>query len=282
MKVRTITALVIIAVVVPLTYLGGWYSVLLMALFIGGGVYELMNVRTEKEWPKYFRVVNYVFAFAMLFWGFIIHFVNTGIIEIPPDFLVHINTVFICMYLAVLLSFEVTHHTISIMDVFYIFTITLLLVVAGQAFFFIRNTLGILTIIYVLLVTYSNDTFALLIGTKWGKHKLAPVISPKKTWEGAIGGAVGATLIGTLYYLIFPLFASALNIFYALLMSFILAIGAIFGDLIFSSIKRFFKIKDFGAIFPGHGGILDRVDSLLFNLMVFISFYALITGGMFI
>ena len=80
MKVRTITALVIIAVVVPLTYLGGWYSVLLMALFIGGGVYELMNVRTEKEWPKYFRVVNYVFAFAMLFWGFIIHFVNTDII----------------------------------------------------------------------------------------------------------------------------------------------------------------------------------------------------------
>ena len=65
-------------------------------------------------------------------------------------------------------------------------------------------------------------------------------------------------------------------------MSFFLAISGICGDLIFSSIKRHYNIKDFGTIFPGHGGILDRVDSLLFNVLTFVAIYALATGGVFV
>jgi phosphatidate cytidylyltransferase len=125
-----------------------------------------------------------------------------------------------------------------------------------------------------------SDAFAYYFGLSFGKHKLAPIISPKKTWEGAIAGVAMAALLGTLVFVLLPFggFPTWLMFF----ISAALGAGAIIGDLIFSSIKRYFGLKDFGVIFPGHGGILDRVDSLLFNLMAFLAMIALITGGVFI
>ncbi len=124
---------------------------------------------------------------------------------------------------------------------------------------------GQFLVLLPLVAAWGSDTCALFAGMAFGKHKLAPVVSPKKTVEGAIGGVVGATLLMLLVVYLFNRFAN-LEIDYAAaaLMG---AVGAVIGqvgDLSFSIIKRQTGIKDYSHIFPGHGGVLDRFDSVIF------------------
>lgn len=117
---------------------------------------------------------------------------------------------------------------------------------------------------YLIFAAWGTDTFGYFVGINFGKHKLTK-ISPKKSIEGSIGGIVGATII-TLAYTFFinkytNIDISYLNIF---ILTPILSILSQFGDLVASSIKRYVDIKDFGNLIPGHGGILDRIDSLMF------------------
>jgi len=109
------------------------------------------------------------------------------------------------------------------------------------------------------LLIWSNDTFAYLIGRKFGKHKLFERISPKKTWEGSIGGLIFSLI--TSYIL--SVFVKDLSIFQWLGMSIIVVIFGTLGDLTESMLKRSLDIKDSGNILPGHGGILDRFDAVL-------------------
>lgn len=124
---------------------------------------------------------------------------------------------------------------------------------------------GRILIWYVFLGAFASDTFAYIVGTKFGRTKLCPDISPKKTVEGSIGGIIGViisyiilTYIGNAY------FDLNLNMLTILLAGLIAGIAGQFGDLSASAIKRFCNIKDFSDIIPGHGGILDRFDSILF------------------
>ena len=108
------------------------------------------------------------------------------------------------------------------------------------------------------------DSGAYFAGTFFGKHKLAPVLSPKKTVEGLIGGILAGILSMVIYALILNLgFGLKVNYLYALVFGLVGALGATFGDLCFSVIKRQIGIKDYGSVFPGHGGILDRFDSMV-------------------
>lgn len=276
---RNITAAFIVAFVFPLLFLGGWYTAILATLFVGGGIYEVLHVKDDIEWPWYFRAIIYLFSYAMLYWTYIVNFLQTGAFIAPSGYSVQINIIFVAMYLMTLFFTEVTTKSIKIIDVFYVFTITLVFAVAGQAFMFIRQ-LSFNAAFYVLFTNYMSDVFAYYFGLKYGKHKLAPIISPKKTWEGAIAGVVMSALLGTLVFAFLPF--GGFQTWVMFIISGLIGVGSIIGDLIFSSIKRYFGIKDFGVIFPGHGGILDRVDSLLFNLMAFLAMIALITGGVFI
>ncbi len=115
-----------------------------------------------------------------------------------------------------------------------------------------------------LIMAFLSDSGAYFAGKYLGKHKLAPVISPNKTIEGALGGIVGACVSMLIYAVILDLaFGFTVNYFYALIYGFLGALGSIFGDLTFSVIKRQTGIKDYGNLIPGHGGILDRFDSML-------------------
>lgn len=135
---------------------------------------------------------------------------------------------------------------------------------------------GIFFILLAFLCSWLTDGFALFTGMAFGKHKLAPEISPKKTVEGAIGGVVGNTLfcIG-LFYVFKAKFnlSPTIKLWEAIVCAAALSGISIFGDLAASTIKRSKGIKDFGNILPGHGGIMDRFDSSLF---VFPSLYALL------
>lgn len=114
------------------------------------------------------------------------------------------------------------------------------------------------------VIAFMADTGAYFAGRAFGRHKLAPIISPKKTIEGAVGGVLSAMAAMALYALILQLgFKMTVNYFNAVIYGAVGAFGSIVGDLVFSVIKRQAKIKDYGNILPGHGGILDRFDSMV-------------------
>jgi len=119
----------------------------------------------------------------------------------------------------------------------------------------------------VFITAFGSDTFAYFVGRAFGKHKLAPELSPKKTIEGAVGGLIGSGLLGMLFgMLISSVFhlEDIDSIVYFAIVGVVGAVFSMFGDLAASAIKRYTKIKDFGKIFPGHGGVLDRFDSVIF------------------
>lgn len=117
-------------------------------------------------------------------------------------------------------------------------------------------------IILPFVMTMVPDSGAFLVGRKLGKHKLAPKISPKKTVEGAVGSVVTGILAVLLYGFILQLLGFTVNYFFAAVYGLVGAVGSIAGDLVFSTVKRQHAIKDFGNLLPGHGGVLDRFDSL--------------------
>ena len=112
----------------------------------------------------------------------------------------------------------------------------------------------------IFLIIWMNDSFAYLIGKQFGKNKLYPSVSPKKTVEGAIGGFVFGLLAAVLIAQIDPL----LSLYQWLLLATVVVITGNLGDLLESKFKRVAGVKDSGAILPGHGGMLDRLDSLIF------------------
>ena len=114
------------------------------------------------------------------------------------------------------------------------------------------------------VIAFLSDSCAYFTGLALGKHKLAPVISPKKTVEGLAGGVIGGMAGVALYCLVLDLaFGFTVNYGYALLYGFVGTFAAVFGDLCFSAIKRQVGIKDYGNLIPGHGGVLDRFDSMM-------------------
>lgn len=125
-----------------------------------------------------------------------------------------------------------------------------------------------------------GDTLAYFAGTLWGKRPLAPEISPKKTVEGSIAGLFGGALSGFLIYVAQPLYGGELPLFHLLLLGFALGgIGQV-GDLFASGLKRYTGIKDYGRLFPGHGGVMDRLDSVLFCAPAVYLYFHLAQGGL--
>ena len=114
-------------------------------------------------------------------------------------------------------------------------------------------------------VAFLSDAFALFAGMAFCKHKLAPELSPKKTVEGAVGGFAGAIICTVIYGAVLQFgFSMQVNYLYLVIYGALGSIVSQLGDLSFSYIKREYGIKDFGNIFPGHGGVLDRFDSVIF------------------
>jgi phosphatidate cytidylyltransferase len=119
-------------------------------------------------------------------------------------------------------------------------------------------------LLYLVLVDQMSDVLQYVWGKLTGKHKIAPQVSPNKTWEGFIGGLVTATLLGTALW-----WATPFTPLQAAGMSLVIALLGFAGGLVMSAIKRDIGVKDFGAVIEGHGGILDRIDSLCFAAPIF-------------
>ncbi|MBL8398794.1 MAG: phosphatidate cytidylyltransferase, partial [Candidatus Accumulibacter sp.] len=142
----------------------------------------------------------------------------------------------------------------------------ILLLPAWLALIQIRQA-GPYVLLAVMMIAWLADTGAYFAGRRWGRHKLAPNISPGKTWEGAIGGAVAVVVYGLLLSFRFPELLSAST--WRLLIALLALTGvSVMGDLLESLLKRQAGLKDSSNILPGHGGLLDRIDSLTSTLPI--------------
>lgn len=122
----------------------------------------------------------------------------------------------------------------------------------------------------ILIIPIANDSFAYFTGMAIGKHKMAPKISPKKTWEGAIGAVVGTIIaLFVAKWMLYP----EITLLGGLIIAIIGSVMAQMGDLTASVLKRYCNVKDFGTIMPGHGGIIDRLDSIIFVVPVIFLVY---------
>jgi phosphatidate cytidylyltransferase len=248
MMVKILTAVILIAVVVPPLYLGGiWVDILLWVIAALAG-YEIAFVSDQK--PHILRTILNMAAILAMYYVPRSHF---GVI--------------VAIWLSILFTMELADEKITTDMVVYPFTLTVLCGLAMKCLAGIyANEYGPLLMLYVGLACYLCDTFAYFCGVAFGKHKMIPRVSPNKTWEGSIGGYLAGSIISLLYGV---LVLKKLPFGLLLAGSLLLPLAAQIGDLSFSSIKRRFKVKDFGNLLPGHGGVLDRIDSIIFCLMVF-------------
>jgi len=115
-------------------------------------------------------------------------------------------------------------------------------------------------LLFLMFIVWATDSGAYMVGRKLGKHKVTP-ISPNKTWEGCIGGSIIGVIIASVFAIGFHVgYASAISM---IAITIVLSVVGQFGDLVESALKRYYGVKDSGKILPGHGGILDRFDSML-------------------
>lgn len=251
MKQRIITGLLITSIVLPTFLYGGLPFNLVVFFFIAFGLYEVYAVKKD-QWP--------LWVYLLLI-GIVLLLANANLENL------YLGSLSLIMGLFLL---TVLFDWISPMDISYLFTLLILMSGALRSVFY-TVSFGRIELVYVLFVTYITDSGAYFAGYLFGKHKLNERISPKKTIEGAIGGWLVASLLGIGYAW---LWIKVLPFNLMIISSLILPIVSQLGDLAFSSLKRYFGIKDFGTIFPAHGGVLDRIDSLLFSL---VTFYILLT-----
>ena len=250
MKQRIITGVALAVLLIPCVLIGGIFFQLLCGVLTVMGIYEVISVSSKDKIKPYIYITSIIFALINLY-------LNYGSV---------IDSAFTMVYLLVLLSFSIFDESFSINDVFYYFTVCVLVAAGFSMLYQLRLAFGIHYVLLLALATFGTDTGAYFAGMKFGKNKLIPRLSPKKTVEGSIGGMITGTVLSVIYGIVFKV---GIPLPALMIICFVLTITSQLGDLTFSSIKRKFEVKDYSQLLPGHGGILDRFDSLLFNAMVF-------------
>lgn len=251
MRQRIITGIILMVTLVPIIFYGGWLFNLVIALLCTVGSMEVLRMAkiNRKTVPS---IITYIGLLSIVFYDQISFFIPGHLSqEIAPllaIMLLLVSTVIIDQY-------DFTKAGISTLAMFY-------LGLGGYAAVSVREA-DFTLFLFILLVVFTTDMGAYFIGSKIGKKKLVPKISPNKTVEGAVGGTVSALILAAIYLSFFSFNYSYSSM---LIIAIILSITGQFGDLIASRLKRHFEVKDAGDIFPGHGGVLDRFDSVLFTL----------------
>ena len=260
MTKRVVSAIIMVLLFVPFLLLGQQYFTIFMAVLGVCGLYELLRIRSSK---KKFPVVMKLIAYLLVVF-FIVS--NSKSIDFQYSFDYRMVSLIIFTFL-VPMVFINDNKKYNLNDALFLVGSVVFVGLSFNLLVIIRN-FNIMYIIYLLLITTMTDTFALFTGMLIGKHKLAPNISPKKTIEGAIGGSLMGTFVATAFYhtVVNPVTPLVMVVLVTLLLT---AVGQV-GDLAFSSIKRYYGQKDFSNLIPGHGGILDRFDSLVFVVLAFI------------
>lgn len=202
---------------------------------------------------EFYRVLNNINIKPINYMGYLASigiFIANVSQEISATLIIYIITALLMMSLLLNKRLRIIDVSATLLGVLYI----------PFFLFYIYQLDGTIYIWLVFLIAFGTDTFAYIAGNLVGKNKLCPNISPNKTKEGSLGGILGSLII----VLIFGYFTDAGPVFKLIILSVLASIISQIGDLVASRIKRLAKIKDYGFIMPGHGGILDRFDSIIF------------------
>ncbi len=246
---------------VPVISIGGFLFLLAVCALALIGLKEFMMIKeTKKEMPIFIKFISYIMIILFIFT------ISYQMPTIALDLRL-ISGIFIVYLIPVILYNN--RKLYSVFDGFYLTGGLLFLAYAFSVLIYVRN-ISIDHLIFILLITTIGDTYAFITGKLIGKTKLLEDISPNKTLEGAIGGLFMSVLISSSFYLM--VINPTIELHVILIITVFLSLLSQFGDLIFSAIKRYFGKKDFSDLIPGHGGILDRVDSLLFVLIGYVFF----------
>jgi phosphatidate cytidylyltransferase len=254
MKQRIITAIFAFAFFIPLVLLGGPIFTIGIYLIASIGLYELLRMREIQLFSVEGMFTWLALAVLLMPTSFAERVYEVvGYSKIEMAFAI---VLILLIYTVIVKNkFTFDHAAFSVLGALYV----------GIGFFYLIETrmTGIQFVLYALMVIWTTDSGAYFIGRKIGKRKLWPEISPNKTVEGFIGGIVSAVLFACVFQYFYPLTSS-----YGMLIvvTVVASIVGQLGDLVESALKRHYDVKDSGKILPGHGGILDRFDSLLFVL----------------
>lgn len=255
-KTRLISGIILVAAALVLIITGR--EVLLAAACVISliGMYELYRVykieRTVAAFAGYLAAV-------LFYLDLYIHWI--------PDSMVFIIGLLIVLLAVYVLAYP-KYHASQITAVFFgVFYVAVMLSCIYQVRMMEQ---GAYIVWLIFLCSWGCDTCAYCVGVKRGKHKMSPVLSPKKSVEGAVGGLAGTFLLTALYAAVFreQMGITAAQVLVLAAISTVGGVISMIGDLAASAIKRNYEIKDYGTLIPGHGGILDRFDSVIFTAPV--------------
>lgn len=256
MKTRTITSLAALAIFVPILWIGSWP---LLVGSLGLAIIAMSEIFMMKK-KRFFSLTGLT---AVL---------TAAVLVVPEEMLAFLPTVLTSHHLfylsgMLLLAMTVLSKNDFTFDDAGVFMLAALYIGTGFHYFLATAEYGFFMVLFVLMIVWGSDIGAYLVGMRFGKHKLAPLISPNKSVEGAVGGILFAAAVAILYGQFYNPFGFSLRTLFT--MGVILSMVGQLGDLTESAYKRYFGVKDSGKILPGHGGILDRFDSMLFVMPAF-------------
>lgn len=251
MKKRVISAIVVLAIFIPLVIIGGIWFKIAASIVSVLAMKEFLNLPSKSKRPLYVDAIFYAITILLTF--------------ASKNRQTYYFIAFLVPMLAVIYCNNNKKYNAD--DAFKLIGNVMLVGTFFYELVAIREN-SILIFIYLFLITILTDTYAQIGGMLIGKHKLAPLISPNKTWEGSIVGGVFGTLCASTFY--YCAINSSVNVFLLLIITLFLSCLGQLGDLFFSAVKRNHNIKDFSNIMPGHGGVLDRLDSIIFVVIGYI------------
>ncbi|UQS81587.1 phosphatidate cytidylyltransferase [Bombilactobacillus folatiphilus] len=262
MKTRIITAIVALIIFVPILIAGGFWIDLAASILAVIGLSEIYIMRKR-------IIVSPDFLIGAI--GVLLLSLPEKALTWLPKAFSRLDLAYVFVVLLLILT-VITKNNYSFEDAG---TTILSMFYIGNGFHYlaaIRNadTGGLSLLLFGMIIVWITDSGAYFVGRIFGRHKLYPAISPNKTWEGSIGGVFFAVIFALVYMIVFQQWQYVPNIphnvFLLILITIFLSAAGQVGDLVESAYKRFYGVKDSGHILPGHGGILDRFDSMLFVL----------------
>ena len=317
MRTRIITAIIALAVVLPCVLFGDWAFFIIASIALIVAVIEIVRC-AKRKYSKLLYIVSFILAFLVLIWPIFLKIpdMKDGYRIFDSYSTIYISATILFTGIGLSALLIIIDKGFTIIDACFIFTTVFLIALGFQCAFVLRyypvhqyhidhpdvayfnlydNLESSMLFCWVGVGACLNDAFAYFVGVFFGKHKMNERISPKKTWEGFFGGIILTSIVLSAWAVLLAWLTNGEHVvlhgllelkdfhwIHILVLSVLIPLISTVGDLVFSSIKRYYGIKDFSNVLPGHGGILDRVDSMIFaftTAAIYVCIFTQSTGG---